>query len=162
MKKNKLKHGLLLMMVLSSLWLHAQQTTDASGGTATGTGGSVSYSVGQVVYSYRTGTGGWLIEGVQQPKEFTNTLATNDFTALEATCKLYPNPTSNALHLTFSTEGYVGCEAVLTDLAGKMLQKVILKEATTTLELEYLPIAPYVLTVTKNNQIIKSFKIIKN
>lgn len=149
-------------MVLSSFWLNAQQTPNAAGGTATGAGGSVTYSVGQVVYGYRTGTGGWLIEGVQQPAEFANKLGTNDFTAREADCKLYPNPTTNALHLSFANNDYVGCEAVLTNLSGKTLQKVVLKDATTTLALENLPAAPYLLSVTKNNQITKSFKIIKN
>lgn len=71
MKKNKLKLELLLLMILSNLWLNAQQNVVASGGTATGVSGSVTYTVGQLFYSYQTGTSGWIIEGMQQPFEFS-------------------------------------------------------------------------------------------
>jgi hypothetical protein len=45
--------------------LYSQNSTLSSGGQATGTGGSVSYSVGQIAYSSLSGTNGSLIQGVQ-------------------------------------------------------------------------------------------------
>ncbi len=53
-------------LLLFSAGLHAQQATTAAGGDATGPGGSVAYSVGQVVYTTNSGTGGSVAEGVQQ------------------------------------------------------------------------------------------------
>jgi len=161
MIKKLTKSRLLFLFAFCSLGLQAQQTVDASGGTATGTGGSVTYSVGQVVYSYQTATNGWLIQGVQQPKEYTG-LATTDFASAIAQCKLYPNPTTNQLTLSFNSEAYLGCDAVLTDLSGKQLLQLPLCEANTTLQLEQLPAATYLLSVTKNNQTVQSFKIVKN
>ena len=38
--------------------LHAQENPTAAGGEATGTGGTSSYSVGQVVYTTNTGANG--------------------------------------------------------------------------------------------------------
>ncbi|MHC1706606.1 MAG: T9SS type A sorting domain-containing protein [Bacteroidales bacterium] len=47
--------------------LLAQQGNVAAGGLATGAGGSASYSIGQMDYLSATGTGGSLIQGLQQP-----------------------------------------------------------------------------------------------
>ena len=46
--------------------LHAQESPTASGGEATGTGGTASYSVGQVVYTTNTDATGTVTQGVQQ------------------------------------------------------------------------------------------------
>jgi hypothetical protein len=54
---------------LQYLRKHKPQPPQA-GGEATGSGGSVSYSVGQVVYTTNTGINGSVAQGVQQPYEF--------------------------------------------------------------------------------------------
>lgn len=51
---------------------HAQEVIDASGGVATGAGGTVSYSLGQVVYSFNSGAGGMENQGVQQPVDYNS------------------------------------------------------------------------------------------
>ena len=68
MVKNKSRPIALLTMLL--LWaglLQAQKSTNVSGGNATGIDGTVSYSVGQVVYTTNTGAPGGVAQGVQQP-----------------------------------------------------------------------------------------------
>ncbi|MFT7299094.1 MAG: hypothetical protein ACI9WO_001916 [Sphingobacteriales bacterium] len=45
--------------------LQAQETVPATGGEATGNGGSSSYTVGQVVYTTNTGTNGSVAQGSQ-------------------------------------------------------------------------------------------------
>ena len=47
----------------------AQEAPTTSGGDATGSGGSVAFSIGQVVYVTNTGSTGTEAEGVQQPYE---------------------------------------------------------------------------------------------
>jgi hypothetical protein len=49
--------------------LYAQSGTVTSGGQSTGTGGAVSYTIGQVAYNLGAGTGGIITEGLQQPAE---------------------------------------------------------------------------------------------
>ena len=51
--------------------LQAQESPTATVGEATGTGGTASYSVGQVVYTTTTGTNGSVAQGVQQPFEIS-------------------------------------------------------------------------------------------
>ena len=55
MTKNKLSP--ILLLVTGLLWAglaQAQESANASGGDATGSGGTVAYSVGQVVYTTNT------------------------------------------------------------------------------------------------------------
>jgi hypothetical protein len=57
MKKRK---SLLLLLFLSSTWHFAlcQKNTVAAGGDASGSGGSLSYSIGQIDYKILSGSGG--------------------------------------------------------------------------------------------------------
>lgn len=57
---------ILLSLIPVSLQLHSQQSVAASGGDASGSGGSSSYTVGQVFYSNYTGLNGLEAQGVQQ------------------------------------------------------------------------------------------------
>ena len=65
MKNNKVI--LFLLLLGFGLTAQAQQATTATGGDATGSGGSAAYSVGQIVYTTHTGTTGSVAQGVQQP-----------------------------------------------------------------------------------------------
>ncbi len=61
----------ILTIMLLFIGLHAQESTTASGGEASGDGGTVSYSVGQVVYGTHSGTTGSVSEGIQQAYEIS-------------------------------------------------------------------------------------------
>ncbi len=69
MKVHFLKFLLMLLPCFGLADLQAQEALPASGNNASGSGGSSSYSVGQLVFSYKTGTTGSVTEGVQQPYE---------------------------------------------------------------------------------------------
>jgi hypothetical protein len=58
---------ILLLLVCSSLNLWAQQGTVSSGRVANGAGGSSSYSIGQVSYSFSQAAGFIVTQGIQQP-----------------------------------------------------------------------------------------------
>ncbi|MDB9721158.1 hypothetical protein OAA67_04695 [Winogradskyella sp.] len=69
------KSVLATFIMYSALTMQAQEIILASGGNATGSGGSVSYSIGQVFYNTNTSTEGSIEEGVQIPVfklKFTN------------------------------------------------------------------------------------------
>ncbi len=59
----------LLTVTVFILHVNAQESIVASGGDASGSGGSSSYSVGQVFYSNYTGSNGSEAQGVQQADE---------------------------------------------------------------------------------------------
>jgi hypothetical protein len=62
---------LALLLVVSVRTVQGQAVIDAAGGEATGSGGTTSYSVGQIVYYSNSEAGGSENQGVQQPYEFT-------------------------------------------------------------------------------------------
>ena len=77
--------------------LQAQEAPVASGGEATGSGGSVSYSIGQVSYLTNSGSGGTIGEGVQQPYEIQTLDVVENYKDLSIV--LFPNPTRENLNL---------------------------------------------------------------
>jgi hypothetical protein len=139
--------------------LHAQESLTAAGGEATGTGGTASYSVGQVVYTTATGTNGSVTQGVQQPFEISTTLGVNE-TTINLELSVYPNPTTDLL--TLKVEKIENLHYQLIDLQGKLIESKTVSSNSSEISLENQPTAIYFLKVTKNNQLIKTFKIIKN
>ena len=71
MRHKRLQLIAVLLLVIGLTRLQAQETIPAIGGNASGSGGSVSYSVGQAVYTTNTGTNGSVPQGVQQPFEIS-------------------------------------------------------------------------------------------
>jgi hypothetical protein len=139
--------------------LHAQESANGSGGEATGTGGTASYSVGQVVYTTNTGTNGSVAQGVQQPYEISTTVGVNE-TAINLEMSVYPNPTTN--YLTLKTDDNTNLSFQLYDMQGKIIESKIVNNNSTNISLEGQPKATYFLSAVKNNQIIKTFKVMKN
>tara|TARA_B100000795_G_scaffold39957_1_gene26294 strand:- start:524 stop:1000 length:477 start_codon:yes stop_codon:yes gene_type:complete len=138
--------------------LHAQESPTAAGGEATGTGGTASYSVGQVVYTTATGTNGSVAQGVHQPYEISTVVGINE-TTIQLELSVYPNPTTN--YLTLKVEKTENLNYQLFDMQGKIIENQKVANNSTTIKMEDLPIATYFLKVTKNNEIIKTFKVIK-
>ena len=141
--------------------LQAQESVNGSGGEATGAVGTASYSVGQVVYTTNTGTNGSVAQGVQQPYEISTTVGINE-TSINLEMSVYPNPTANYLQLKVDSEKLDNLNFQLIDLQGKVITNKKVNSATTTVAMENLPKAIYFLNVVKNNQIVKTFKVIKN
>ena len=143
--------------LLATLELSAQENTVASGGKATGSGGTVNYSVGQVVYSTNIGTNGSVSQGVQQPYAVSTTVGINE-TSIQLNA--YPNPTTN--NLTLTTDDSESLSYQLFNIQGAEISSKTLNSKTSNISLEGHPPATYFLKVIKNNKVIKAFKIIKN
>jgi len=93
-----MKNNTLLVFLAFSLSFSVQaqtshQVLSASGGDASGSGGTVAYSVGQIVYSTSTGTTGSVAQGVEQAYEISSVGIKE--TALNISLSVFPNPTSD-------------------------------------------------------------------
>lgn len=148
-------------------YLQAQQihaSVNTSGGNASDTGGSVSYSVGQVFNTTAFGTNGSVSEGVQQPFEIS-VLSGVDITGIDLYYAVYPNPTSGKLTLKLDASTTTNIQSMsyqLYDVNGKMLRNDRLKEFETSIDMSDFVSATYFLKVTNINKEVKLFKIIKN
>jgi hypothetical protein len=152
---------LILLLDIGLQGLKAQETIPAAGGNATGTGGSVSYSIGQIVYTTNTGTIGSVAQGVQQPYEFfTNEIDENKYISLKMT--VYPNPTLASVTLSIEKQELENFSFQLYDFNGNLLLDHKISSTETSVPMENLSRATYILRVTNSNKVIKTFKIIKN
>lgn len=158
MKQRKLKLSVLLLGL--GLIAQAQQAVTASGGDATGNGGTLAYSVGQVVYTTCTGASGTVAQGVQQPYEISIVLGIDNH-QFSLDLQAFPNPTTDYLHLKVESEALNDLTFQLIDLNGKLIESKIISSTTETIHLGDLPSATYFLKVNNKNNALKTFKIIK-
>lgn len=158
-KKLKTLGFILTIMLVNNLI--AQQSNVTSGGVLTGSGGSSSYSVGQIVYTTNTGSTGSVAQGIQQAYVITS-LSNLELTALTLSVQTYPNPTTDKIVLDLTNIEPTGLSYDLYDLNGRAIANALVNQTQTQIEMQYLPIGVYVLRVNKNNTELKTFKIIKN
>jgi hypothetical protein len=125
MKYKNLKLSAVLLFGLGLTGLQAQTSVNATGGNALGSGGSASYSVGQVVYTTNTGTNGSVAEGVQQPFEISVVTGLEEAKGINLSVTAYPNPTTDYLELKVDASATLSIQSMsyqLYDMNGKLLQ----------------------------------------
>ena len=162
MTKNKLKYlAILTIGLLYASAAQAQQASTAAGGDFSGSGGTVAYSVGQIVYTTHTGINGSVAQGVQQPYEISIVagIENND---INLELYAYPNPTEDFVQLKVEREELQDLSYQLVDITGSIFASQKIQGATETIVMKHLPSATYFLKVTNDNKLVKTFKIIKN
>ena len=148
--------------------LHAQESLNATGGDATGSGGTLAYSLGQVVYTTNTDASGTVSQGVQQAYEIF-TLGIKE-TELNISISIFPNPTANNLTLQISEYNNEKLSYQLYDMQGKLLKNGQVTAQQTQINTASLPSATYLIHVVnqenfsagRHGKQVYSFKIIKN
>ena len=142
--------------------LQAQKAIVTSGGNASGSGGTSSYTVGQVFYHTLAGTNGSVSQGVQQPFEISVVTGIEEAMAIQLMISAYPNPTVDFLILKVENYDREKSLYQLYDINGKVLiNKSIQANETSIPVYEFVP-GTYFLKVTDNYTVVKTFKIIKN
>ena len=163
MRRKQLKLSVVLLLGLGfATSVLAQEAIPASGGNASGSGGSVSYSIGQVLYATNIGTNGSMAEGVQQPFEISVVVGIDQGRDINLKCTAYPNPATDLLTLEVEIPDNENLFFQLYDILGKLLVSKKLIDIKTTIPMSNLAPAIYFLKVTDNETVVKTFKIIKN
>ena len=143
--------------------LFAQSAVVPTGGTASGNGGTVTYTVGQIADQKVEGGGRYIIEGVQQPYEI-QVVGINSYPGINLSAVVYPNPTADKVVL--SIRDYEIPSSGLTlqvyDLNGKFLKSMVIKDADTEIDFSGYAAATYQLRVVNQKQLLKTFKVVKN
>jgi len=154
---------LLFFLLMSgfTMTIEAQNALTTTGGNATGTGGTVSYTVGQIANSTLSGTNGAITQGVQQPYEISIATAIKNTEDINLKCLIYPNPTGGITKLVFESPDFENLRIRLFDINGVLLQDKKVEGREIELSLENLSSSVYFLKVLKNNQEVKAFKIVK-
>lgn len=153
--------GVVLFMAFGITTADAQQAIVPTGGNASGSGGTVVYTVGQLVYTTQSDAKGTIAQGVQQPFEILVMTGVNNL-ALNLILTAYPNPTTGSLTLHSDHADMSNLNFELYDISGKIIESRKISSPSEIICFDHLPAAMYFLKVTNTNQVIKSFKIIKN
>ena len=163
MKHNKLTISAILLLVLGLAGLQAQEAILATCGEASGNGGSVSYSVGQVTYTTNTGTNGYsAAEGVQQPYEISVVFGLEEINSINLHLSVFPNPAKDVLTIEVDDYDNEKLSYQLYDINGKLLESKELTGCETQIQTNTLVPSTYFLKVIRDNKVIKTFKVIKN
>lgn len=162
MKYKKLTLSILLFcMGLTAAY--AQQAFTSAGGDSTSTGGTVSYSIGTVVYTTNSGTNGSVAQGVQQPYEISViTGVEEEIINPGISCTVFPNPASDVLTLQIKHDDYAGLSYKLFSANGSLLESKQPKGYETGIIMKHFTPASYFLKVYRDNQEIETFQIIKH
>ena len=161
-QQNKAMRRKLLFLALVCLcpfYISAQSGINSGRGELNGANGSMDYSIGQVFFSEYTQPSLTLTEGIHGYE--ISTIGDILIEELSLEIALYPNPAIDYFTLSFGNESTLNYTAILTTSEGKHILEWEINAAVTTTEIAHLASGLYLLMVIKENQIMKTFKIVK-
>jgi len=139
----------------------AQESIHTANDNATGEGGMVSYSVGQVVFRTIEAGSGIVTEGVQQPYEILFMTGIDDEKSVSLRCTAYPNPAISEVKLYIDPFSSAQLSYQLRDIHGKLISEMKIEGKETIIPLGELSSGNYLLTLLENNINHTTWKIIK-
>ena len=148
-----------------ALWMMAMQTIEAQsdvvsmGGTATGDGGTVTYTIGQIAVQSYEESGVIISEGVQQPYEI-QIIGIDNYPGITLNAVVFPNPTNGNVQLTMNNVQLEG-EVRVSDMSGKLLFVKKIEGNITEIPMAELAAGTYFVNVCQGQQVLKTFKVIK-
>jgi hypothetical protein len=151
----------ILLFIAFNNVLRAQISLNTSGSNLSGFNGSVSQSIGQVLYTTVIGEGGCVEQGVQHPYEVV--LLDITLAGESVFTKVYPNPTSESLilevvHFSPSIHSYE-----LTNIRGETLHSEFVNSQYTHIDASKLPVGMFFLSIFSAEHFpLQTFKILKN
>ena len=162
MTKNKSRPiSMLTLSLLCFSLSYSQESINSSGSDATGNGGTVAYSIGQVVYATNSGTNGSSAQGVQHAYEIL-TLNDNENAKL-ISLRAFPNPTNDNLIIEIGNNIDEDLHFELFDLGGKMIKSEKIPDKKVLVDMSKEPSSIYYINIiNQENKKVQSFKIIKN
>ena len=162
MRYRKKQLSVALLLFLGIPVIYAQESTVSSGGKTSGSGGTLDFSIGQVVYTALSGPNGSLSQGVQQAYEIYEIAQSTDDKISSQQFSVYPNPTTDNLTVNCEQTEAQKFSILLYDIEGKLLQKNESTGAITEVPMDDLTPSTYIMKlIGENSTELKAFKIIK-
>jgi hypothetical protein len=112
----------LVAYILSRQSLLPRESFLHPAGNAEGTGGSVSYSAGQLFYMTHSGTDGSVSEGVQQPYEISVVTSVAEAEGIDLVVSAFPNPVTDHLMLRVDRYNFENLHYQIFDVNGRMIK----------------------------------------
>lgn len=164
MKHTRLILTLVLMMGLGLHSVRAQHSVNTTGGNTSNEHGSVSFSVGQMVYSAYSTNDCKVSEGVQQPFEIFVITFIKEIDGLDLQLSAFPNPVYDQLQLLVTGKDCLLLSDLyyqLFDIQGKYLKTGRITDDISLIDMSGSKPGIYFLQVNASGGRIGLFKIIK-
>ncbi|MFW5753801.1 MAG: T9SS type A sorting domain-containing protein [Marinilabiliaceae bacterium] len=151
----------ILFLLLTVTALNAQlQVISAAGAVDETDNGSISWTLGETVVGTLEGSDGVITQGFQQSNlEVATGIEGPDDLDIQTTA--YPNPVQNQLTVEVQNQENLTLHFQLFDLNGKLLQEGPVEASRFTLNLDAHPAGQYILQIRSDQELIKSFNIVK-
>lgn len=139
----------------------SQESVNSGGGDAVSTEGSTSYSIGQPVYTTNQSGDGSSSMGVQQAYDATVITNTANKIGLAVELNVFPNPALDIV--TLETKGNLptNLHFEIQDLNGVTVSENRISQNSTTVPVDELSPATYIITVLSGSTPVSSFRIVK-
>ena len=157
--KTKLRFLTTIFCIVNTFVLQGQNSLNSSGKDIIGSGGKISYSVGQVCNNIIYNSSGTVIQGVQQPYLISVVTETNSITDIK--CSVFPNPVNTYLQIEINNYSTNNLNYTLYDYAGNFLKFGKIENRIIMIEMNNYNKSGFLLKINDNENTIKTFKIIK-
>lgn len=150
------KKTIVLIAIFANCSLFAQDVIGTAGASYSTTAGNIDFTIGEVVINTVTNGTEDLTQGFHQPSwtyagvyDFVD-----DYSAV-----IFPNPTIDVVNI--NSPEFAGVTFTLQDAAGRIVLVGNLTDVTTTLDFSVYATGTYSITLSKQGENLKTFKLIK-
>lgn len=158
MKKLVFLSLMFLIKSFNPIW--AQESINFTGGNISNTTGSVSFSIGEVVFNSFSNTDFNITHGVQHSIEVF--LVETAEISSPFSAQVFPNPSSEQIQIKLPSNLTGTYSFKLIDLNGKELLNHLVKESFAVIDISTFESATYYLLISSEDSVIQTFKVIKN
>lgn len=160
--------GLGIAILTANAQTTSPELVSSAGDSFNNTSYQLDWSIGELSTETYAGSQNTLTQGFHQGTYIITSIDENPL--LEFTITAFPNPTSNFISLkvnasTMLSTGSSKVESLqfaVTDLSGKISQTGKILNETEQINFSNYAVGTYIVTISQNNQLVKTVKIIKN
>lgn len=148
----------ILLLFLGILTVSSQEVIASQGNSYSNASASIDFTIGEAVIATLSNTGNTLTQGFHQTN--LTVLAIEDFD-INYQARVFPNPTQDLLQVEI--QNFEGLNFKMYDIQGRQLSKEKLNSINTTINTTPYAKGLYLLVIlNENNQLLKTYRIIKN
>lgn len=146
----------LVLLLVGGSPVLGQQAIVPAGGEATGSGGTVSWTLGQVDYEASQSSGGSVQRGVQQPYEWLVMAADEES---RPTVSVRPNPTADQVRLEWNEPLPTGARYLVSSSTGALIDEGPATGTTLSIPLERHASGRYVVRIIAGDRILNTLTL---
>ena len=152
--------GLGLAIFTANAQTTLPELLSSAGDSFNNTSYQLDWSIGELTTETYTGSQNTLTQGFHQGTYIITNIYENPL--LEFTIIAFPNPTSDFISLKVESTKVESMQYTITDLSSRVLQIGKVLYETKQINFSNYAVGTYLISITQNNQLLKSFQIIKN